>query len=174
MKTTAVLKYFDNYSSKAYEEFISEDINSEINAFYDNKFSKAILGTEKFVENILSQLTNKQKVFCQPDIGRFKKLPSIETIVAIVAEYFSVDTATLKITKRGKLDLPRMLAIFLARQCCHLTYKKISEHFTQLKNDSVEMAIKRFEKRIQEDSLIEKHYINLIRILEDSLLYVST
>lgn len=132
------------------------------------------MGTEKFVENILSQLTNKQRTFCQPDIGRFKKLPSIEGIATTVADYFSVDIAMLMRTTRGTKNLPRIFTIFLARQCGQLSYQKISEYFTQLKSDSVGMVIKRFEKRLQEDGLVERHYINLIRILEDSLLYVST
>lgn len=40
LKTSVIMKYLENCNPKAYEEFIFEGIDSEINNFYDKKFPK--------------------------------------------------------------------------------------------------------------------------------------
>jgi hypothetical protein len=62
----------------------------------------------------------------------------------------------LQASKQGKLNIPRMIAIFLSRQYAQLVYKKISDFYKQISTDSVGLAIKRFEKRAATNVKISK------------------
>jgi chromosomal replication initiation ATPase DnaA len=68
-----------------------------------------------------------------------------------VANYFLVEVDTLKTTKPETRNIPRMIAIFLAKQCGQLTYQKIADYFTKINADSIGMVINRLEKIIQYD-----------------------
>jgi len=172
LKTTTILKYF--HSCLSYAEFINEGVDDELQDFYKNKFYKSILGSKEFLQNALSALTEKQKISCTPDIKRLNQLPSIDSIATIVANYFSVEVDILKTTKPGTRNIPRMFAIFLAKQCGQLSYQKISSYFTKISADSVGMVINRFEKNIQHDERMVIHCEKLVEILIKDMLYVST
>jgi chromosomal replication initiation ATPase DnaA len=156
---TEILKYFNG--DNEYHEFVSEGIDNETVNFYKSEQSKTIIGSEKFVNTMLKNINEKQKIFCSPDVKRFNKLPSVEIIAEIVSQYFSINPNQLQVTTRGKQNIPRMVAIFLSRRYAQLSYKKISDFYKHLTVDSVGLAIKRFEERIKTDVKVSE-YINEI------------
>lgn len=156
----------DNFGSKkSYAEFVTEGIDDKIRDFYKFPQAPAILGDTQFVIEKLKILNDDYKFETQTDINRIKKLLSIDKITDCVAQYFDASVCELKIPRR-KNNLPRMLAIYLARQYTQASHKKLAEYFTGIKRFSVSSAIIRCKNWIESDLTIMTHYVKLKEMIE--------
>ncbi|MES2217166.1 MAG: transposase [Pseudomonadota bacterium] len=168
LKKTTVLEYFSPSQLNEYEEFILEGVDDDTMKFY-KKNPKAIFGSEKFVKDKLESLTETQAVFCRPSINQFQKINSLESITCLITQYFNVNSGQLTKSKHGQKNVPRMFAIFMAKQYSHLSHQKIADYFTNINRNSISTQIKRFEALLKTDVEIQKHMNNLINLVSSNV-----
>jgi chromosomal replication initiation ATPase DnaA len=109
----------------------------------------------------LQNLTAPQKEYCQPSINQFKKILNIETIVEAIKKYFSIDTLQLKKSSRGGKNIPRLLAIFIAKFYGQMTHQQIANYFTSIKANSISTLILRINDLLDKNLEIRKHFENI-------------
>jgi hypothetical protein len=164
LKRTEILNYFSESLLKTYEEFIFQGVDDKTKEFYE-KTHKTILGSERFIKDKLQTISEQQILFCSPSINHFKKLPSLEKIASRIAQYFNVDLEQLKKSKHGQKNIPRMFAIFIAKQYGQVTHKKIAHYFTNIKPNSVSTQVKRLEVLFKTNIEMQKHMENINNLL---------
>ena len=163
LRKEVILSYF-NSDIQLYADFTADGTDEELENFYNEKL-KTVLGSDKFVAEVCATITKEQKIFCQPDINRISKILEIEKITEVVINYFSVTYNSLKQSKHGRKNLPRIFAIYFAKQYCQLTHKKISDFFTNINPRSVGIILNRLEKVLEnEGNEIKTHFENLKHI----------
>jgi len=137
-----------------------ENVENELQEFYNLK-TKTILGSDQFIAHILGKTSEEQKISCQTDINRFKKIYPIESIINIITKYFNVEINRLQNSQRGNRNIPRILAIFYVKQYCQLTHQAIAKYFTKIKPKSIGNLIGRLETQIINDLSLQKHMDNI-------------
>lgn len=129
---------------KSYMDFVLNGLDNEIANFYQKQVSPVILGSDSFVKKHLRLLSEKINGACSADIKRCQKFPDITCIMNTVKKYYQVDIQTIFSTTTGRLNIHKMIVIFLARHLGQLSHQKISEYFS-LKPVSISSALKRFD-----------------------------
>jgi chromosomal replication initiator protein len=86
---------------------------------------------------------------------------TIEKIQKLVAEYFQIKVSEIKSSKRLKnIVLPRQIAMYICRKLTDLSYPEIGAKFGGKDHSTIIHAIKKIEKKMEEDmytkSLVEK------------------
>lgn len=86
---------------------------------------------------------------------------SIEKIQKTVAEYFQIKQTELKSTKRLKnLVMPRQIAMYICRKMTDMSYPEIGAKFGGKDHSTIIHAIKKIDKKIDEDvhtqAIVEK------------------
>ena len=77
---------------------------------------------------------------------------TVEEIQKVVAQHFNIKISDLKSAKRLKaLVLPRQVAMYIARQLTSCSYPEIGEKFGGKDHSTIIHAIKKIEKKIEED-----------------------
>ena len=77
----------------------------------------------------------------------------------------NVHVYKLQNSKRGEKNIPRIIAIFVAKQYGQLTHQKITNYFTNIKPNSISTAIKRFNFIFKNNREIHNHIENICRLL---------
>lgn len=102
-------------------------MDEELKAFYGKKNLSSILGSAGF----LRALRRKQQAKVLPKPARRATLPSLQRIAQVSAAHFGVATNTLFVSARGRgaTNLPRSVAMALARRPGGYSLKAIAEAF---------------------------------------------
>ena len=127
----------------------------EVLDFYSKKYVAPIMGSENFKARMLSEIDNKHRASCAPDIKRAVDIPTIEQIIENVAEFYKVPQDSLQITARGQLNWPRMLAMTISRQEYGYGLIEIAEYFQPLSRTAVSNAVQRCKKLLQKNKALE-------------------
>jgi putative transposase len=106
---------------------------------------------------------------CRDEIPRSPDLaPTADYIVSIVCEYFKVKKETLAVSKRGRENLPRDVAIYLVRLGSRETLAVVGQHFSISKYSTVSSAVERKKARKDKDKTLQKHLEQITAILRKS------
>ncbi len=110
-----------------YRAFVEQGVDEELKAFYGKKNLSSILGSAGF----LRALRRKQQAKVLPKPARRATLPSLQRIAQVSAAHFGVATNTLFVSARGRgaTNLPRSVAMALARRPGGYSLKAIAEAF---------------------------------------------
>ena len=164
--TSSILNFFGH--EKNYAEFVSEGIDSETKDFYNRSQVLSVLGSQKFITEKIDSLTDDYKFMTQADVNRVKKLLHMEDLANHVTRYFNIPITQLK-TAKQKNNLPRMLAIYLARNLTQSSDQKISEYFTGIKRFSISTRLIKCRGLIESDPVVNMHYLKLKKIINEEL-----
>jgi REP element-mobilizing transposase RayT len=136
-------KWKDEYKKLMYED--NEDKVAEI---FESKKLPSFIGSENFVDWVKNR-------FYKPDekkiIQNRSLAPTTKKIIQGVCNYFDVEKDEILISRRGILNDPRNIAIYLVRKIRRESHLEISGYFRINSFSSVSSAINRFEKRIKTD-----------------------
>lgn len=92
---------------------------------------------------------------------------TVEEIQKVVAHYFNIKISDLKSAKRLKaLVLPRQVAMYIARQLTSCSYPEIGEKFGGKDHSTIIHAIKKIDKKIEEDLQLSSTINSLRQTLE--------
>jgi len=144
-----------------YRNYITQGIDDEIRRFYSTKYQSSILGGKEFKSLRLEQLNNKTVLTSRPDIRRTQEIPTIGTIVKLIAQYVGVSITNLKQNKRGTGNLPRLLSILI---CSHQYGHKIIDiaKAYDITPSAASVLIGRISSRLQKDKALKKKYVDII------------
>jgi REP element-mobilizing transposase RayT len=148
----------------SYADFVSDGLDNEISDFYCKKYLPVIIGNDSFIKKHIKLINDKIKEVCGSDIKRCQEFPNIEMIMDAVINYFEVDSQSMLSSMTGKINIPKMMLIFLSKQLGQLSYQKIAEHLG-LKPTSVSSSMKRFNQMKCNNHQIEEGIHTLTNII---------
>lgn len=141
---------------KNYRDYVEEKNIDEINVFYSTKFTKPIIGSEKFKEKILSAVSEKNIQASASDYKRAKSTPTIDIVKEQVCAFYAVLPVTLQHTKRGQLNWPRVLCIYMCRRLFGYTLRSIAKSFDCRHTASISASFRKCELRLEQSQNLVK------------------
>lgn len=106
-----------------------------------------IVGSQSFKDKVLLGLNDKVAEACAPDIKRCKSIPEIRTIIDATCEYYGIDYETLQYTQRNKLNLPRLICMYMSRKIFGHTLSSIAKTFHYRRPSTVSSYISKLEQQ---------------------------
>lgn len=136
---------------KNYRDYVEEKNIDEINVFYSTKFTKPIIGSGQFKEKILSDLSETSIQASATDYKRAKTIPTIDRIKEQICAFYAIPLIALKYTKRGQLNWPRVLCIYMCRRLFGHTLRSIAESFDCRHTASISASFRKCELRLEQN-----------------------
>jgi len=114
LDTRSVMSRFGGL--KEYQRFMHDEIEEEMEEFYQGPYQKPVLGSKVFIGRVKERLGDKARVEQEkPESRRIFGL-DLEEIVEATAREYGKEVEGLKRRKRGRENEARMVAIYLGRQ----------------------------------------------------------
>jgi chromosomal replication initiation ATPase DnaA len=135
-------------------KFIGEDDSGGVLEFFKKKNIPSILGSQSFIEQIRQKYRDNKR---QHDIPEAKLLnPGTEEIKKIVSEAYDVDMKSLLTLRRGRINEPRRVAVYLSRKHTAATLERIATEFNMNKYSSAGSIIERTKAKMATDKKLKK------------------
>jgi putative transposase len=135
-----------NNAKRQYKNFVHDEDSKEVTDFFSKKNLPSMFGTEDFIQWVKATFHGNKK---HDEIPQSLQLaPTISEIKKIVCDHYAVKEQTLQQSRRGQINEPRNLAIYLARKQCGLRLEEIGNEFGLTKYSSVSSIVTRTEKQI--------------------------
>jgi len=153
----SLLDMFSREQDKAkrqYKSFVQCEDSAEVTDFFSKKNLASFFGTRDFVEWIKAtyrQLQNHEEIPQSRDLA-----PTIAEIKRAVCQCYEVEEGRLDQTKRGWVNEPRNVAVYLARRRCGLRLEEIGKEFGISKYSSVSSIVTRTEKQLVQNKQLHK------------------
>ena len=139
---------------QAYRRFVEQGVDEEILTFYGKGNLKPVLGSDEFIENVLSETELNRQHFNELQ----ELLPAISTIVAAVAQQMKVEEKSIYVSARGRKSAnpPRWMALFLSREVGKHPLNEICQAFGMTHISGVAQAIKSLNMAVDDDKKLSK------------------
>ncbi|MHB1948428.1 MAG: transposase [Gammaproteobacteria bacterium] len=158
-----ILKMIYDYK-KSYVNFIEEGNSDELKKFYSKNHLSPILGDKHFVEDTLSKLNHEKINNSLHDVNRIKNRVEPNRILSHILNYFQTSVEEIKLSVRGKTNLPRMIAVLLFRQLGHLSHSVIAKYFN-CSTENIATTLKRANSLIRHDIDVKNHIEKLVHCI---------
>ncbi|MDH3347532.1 MAG: transposase [Desulfobulbaceae bacterium] len=132
---------------KTYRDFMSSDESHEIMAFFNSKKTRHLLGSKEFVRWVKDTFFAGKFHEQAPDLLQYLS-PSSQAITAAVCNYYRVNDVHLLKVRRGIVNEPRNVAIYLVRTLRRDGLRTIAENFNLSGYSSVSSALGRVRKNL--------------------------
>ncbi len=134
----------------AYIRFVNEEEPGEITKIFSQVKLPSILGTQEFLEHIKKKYY-KEKY--HKDIPESRGLaPDNEQIIETVCRNYNIAIDELLKPRRGRINEPRKIAIYLIRKHKGLSLAEIGKQFKMSNYSSVGSVIHRMKTQLHEDN----------------------
>ena len=139
---------------QAYQRFVEQGVDEEILAFYGKGNLKPVLGSDEFIENVLSEIELNRPYFNELQ----DRLPAISTIVTAVAQQMKVEEKSIYASARGRRSAnpPRWMALFLSREVGKHSLNDICQAFGMTHISGVAQVIKSLNMAVDDDKKLSK------------------
>jgi len=134
---------------KNYKEYVEKYDFDEISTFISNKYTSPILGSDEFKDKIVKLISDDKKKASAPDIKRIKSSPSIQKIMNATAEHYSVALSSLKQSKPGKTNWPKLICIYICRKKFGYSLTAIANVFKPLSHVTISTSVCKCEKLLK-------------------------
>jgi REP element-mobilizing transposase RayT len=134
-----------------YRDYVESRDLEEINVFASSKIAAPIFGSKNFVENITSQIDSKMVHACAADMNRIKSIPDIELIIIKICAFYKIDSMSLLVTKRGSLNWPRLVFMYVSRKLFGHELKAISQSLNCSDRSTVSAGVQKCTQRLLAD-----------------------
>ncbi len=139
---------------RAYVEFMQEPELEEIESFYAKKNLPSVLGDDSFKDWIREKFHDLR---FKKEIPTSKELAlSSTTVRSLVAKAFNVEDVALMVSKRGRENLPRDVAIYLQRIYCGQTLAELGQDYGISSYSSVSSSFERIKSRLLTDRRLKE------------------
>lgn len=148
--------FSDNNSQakKGYLGFMEQQESEDIEAFYSKKNLPSILGDDAFKDWVKEKF---QDLRLNPEIPASKELVfSGNMIRDMVCRSFKVDSDTIMVSRRGTVNLPRDVAIYLQRIFCGQTLAEVGNDYGIACYSTVSSAFERVKSRLLMDRKLKR------------------
>jgi hypothetical protein len=149
---------------KMYGEFVADDDSPEILSFFGKKNLSSLFGSADFIQWIKEKYYLEKK---HDEVPESKILsPSIAEIKKVVCDAYGVDEQALLQARRGHVNEPRTVSMYLGRKLAGLSLAEIGTAFDSRKYSSVGSVILRLERKLSHD----KQLSNKVTTLQTKLI----
>ena len=139
---------------KPFIEFMQKDNSEEVARLFSLKKLPSFFGPESFITGIKERYYFKKKSCEVPESKRLA--PTSDTIISSVCEHYGISLNELLITRRGILNEPRNIAVYLLRQIRGEKLNKIGELFNIKAYSTVSSILRRVSILKKYDKKIKK------------------
>ncbi len=153
------------YSKQKYKEFVEYSIGKNLENPFEKAKAGVILGSKRFVSNILIKI--KKENLNNEDISHRRALKSIldvEDVFSVIDEYFHAEREDMLDKNNLKI---RNIAIYLLKKYTDRTNKEIGDLFGNISYSAVAKANKRFLKEMKKDSALRKNIEEIITKIQE-------
>jgi len=143
-----------NKAKRQYQSFVQCENSSEVTDFFNKKNLPSFFGSRDFVEWIKDtcrQLQNHKEIPQSRDLA-----PTIAEIKLAVCQFYEIEEKELGQTKRGWMNEPRNVAVYLSRRRCVLRLDEIGQEFGIGKYSTVSSIVTRTEKQLMQNKQLRK------------------
>lgn len=138
----------------AYKDFVFRGEPEKIQKFYSLKNLPSILGSGSFSEDIKEKFAHLR---FQGEIPESKVLaPSASTVIAAVCKYYKISEKALVMSRRGRENIARDVAIYLVRRHCRETLPVVGRSFGIENYSTVSSVVERIKARIKKDKKLRQ------------------
>ena len=132
-----------------YREFVNKSDNEDFSAIYTKRKLPAMLGSETFLKLIKDQYFTKKRHSEVPESRLLA--PGKDTIISVVCTKYKVSISDLMVSKRGQLNEPRNVTMYLMRHLRGDTLSALCKEFGLKKDSSAGSIVDRVKKQIIKD-----------------------
>ncbi len=147
----------------AYARYVESGTDAKTKSFYSKTRQAAILGKERFIEQIKEEHDEKKHL-----IDRYQgNYPSIQKIIVTVAEEFDVDVQEIRQSRRGRgsRNIPRWVALYLCRELSQATLSRISGEFGLTHISGVSQTVYKLQRYREKNALSDESVRRLYQCL---------
>lgn len=146
-----------------YKTFVEEGTSEEISSPLKDAVSGVILGSKNFVDKLkpyLKERINSKEIVRRKELKGF--VPS-EVIIKKVAESYRVPIENL--SKRGKRNLPRKVALYLLHKRSGLPNREIASLFGDIHYTTVSQTVRRLKNEMAKEPKLLKEVARIEKSL---------
>jgi putative transposase len=147
-----ILSLFDRDKTKrisTYKRFVSLESPEEINRIFSRSKFPSMLGNERFIEKVKETFFYRKR---HDEVPESKGLaPDTDQIKKAICKAYAVDERSLLSSRRGVLNEPRNVAIFLVRRLRGEKLEEIGRQFGISKYSSVSSVIEKMKRDMSAD-----------------------
>ncbi len=149
-----------------YKKFILMESPEEINRIFSQSKFPSILGSESFINRVKEKFFHKKR---HDEIPESRRLASeAEKIKKAICKAYGIEESSLLSSRRGVLNEPRNVAMFLFRRLRGEKLEEIGRQFGISKYSSVSSAIEKMKRAISADRKLRVRVKNIEKTLYNS------
>jgi putative transposase len=151
---------------KKYKKFISMESPEEIHRIFSQSRLPSMLGSENFKKRVKAKFFHKKLHGEIPESRRLA--PGVEEIKKAICKAYGIEESSLFSSRRGVLNEPRNVAIFLVRRLRGEKLEEIGRQFGIAKYSSVSSAIEKMKRDLSADRKLRVRVKDIEKILYNS------
>lgn len=152
------LRHYRQWVLVAEEDDVSRAINQ-------NRWP-VCLGPQAFIDRIKERYGGKKIYQEIPSIREL--VPDVDRICAVVCAFYGVEMPAILKMRRGQLNEPRNMAIYLVRKLRRDTLGQIASAFEIANDSTVSSVVERMHKRLERDQELCKRLLKMEIIINKS------
>ena len=149
-----------------YKRFLLMESPEEINRIFSQSKFPSMLGSEDFINRVKERFFRKRRHDEIPESRRLA--PGPEKIKKAICKAYGIKKSSLLSSRRGVLNEPRNVAIFLMRRLRGEKLEEIGRQFGIAKYSSVSSAIEKMKREISVDRRLKARVKSIEKILDNS------
>ncbi len=149
-----------------YKKFILMESPEEINRIFSQSKFPSMLGSESFINRVKEEFFHKKRHDKIPESRRLA--PEAKKIKKAICKAYGIEESSLLSSRRGVLNEPRNVAMFLIRRLRGEKLEEIGRQFGISKYSSVSSAIGKMKRDISADRKLRVRVKNIERTLYNS------
>lgn len=150
--------------AKKYREFVEEGIGGEIKNPLKNIYGGMILGSTKFIKEVLGRF--KDGLLRREEISHRRQLKSTvgaDEVIDAATRYFGMSREELVVDRNGK----RNITIYLMKKHTGMTNREVGRWFGGMSCSAVGKMYQRFRARLMEDGALRREIDRLEKKMSD-------
>ena len=149
-----------------YRKFVVMETPEEINRIFSQSKFPSMLGSESFINRVKEGFFHKKR---HDEIRESRRLaPEAEKIKKAICNAYGIEESSLLSSRRGVLNEPRNVAIFLLRRLRGEKLEEIGRQFGISKYSSVSSVIEKMKRDISADRRLRMRVKNIEKTLCNS------
>ena len=142
-----------------YKKFVSMESPEEINRIFSRSKFPSMLGNERFMEKVKEAFFHRKR---HDEVPESRGLaPDTEKIKRAICKAYAIDERSLLSSRRGVLNEPRNVAIFLVRHLRGEKLEEIGKQFGISKYSSVSSVIEKMKREMSADRKLRVRVNNI-------------
>ena len=139
----------DETASRAYRQYVEQEAEPApwVRGFYRSSRPGHILGPPEFRRWVLAECAASDS-----EVPRYQARPqalAVEVILQAVADHYQLPVSALLVSCRGRLNLPRLAAVWLCHRHAELTLAQLAERFGLASYGSASSILHRVRTQMQ-------------------------